>query len=566
MLSLFRIAALCALVCSAAARADDLRTLDADYWSWRALEQPYSDDDIPRLERPFDAQVDWSAAATARYRAAVQGFEKRWQALTPPADAARVDLVDHRLIGSAIARARFELDIARSWQRHPGFYIDQTLGSVYVALLAPPPFDAAREALILHRLERIPTTLAAARANLTDIRRPFLLLATDALTDIEPRLARFEQTLAPHFSPNGQNRLSRGVQAAATALGGYRDWLHTQAASARPDTALGRDGYDYFLHNVALLPYTPDAMLALAHAEWSRAVAFESIEENRLAGQAPAALFASSDAQVLAEHEQELRVRQFLVAHHLLSVPNDLAHYRNQLLPDYLEPLAFLGVSDDLTGPTRLHADSVSYIRTPRPDLPYFYRSTAQDPRPILVHEGIPGHYFQLALGWRHPDPVRRHYYDSAANEGIGFYAEELMLQAGLFDDNAHTRATIYNFMRLRALRVEVDVRLALGEYTLEQAADYLQRTVPMDHATALEEAANFAATPGTAISYQIGKTQILALLADARRHDGAAFSLLNFHDRLWREGNVPFALTRFELWGDRSELPTPLALPQTHP
>jgi uncharacterized protein (DUF885 family) len=69
----------------------------------------------------------------------------------------------------------------------------------------------------------------------------------------------------------------------------------------------------------------------------------------------------------------------------------------------------------------------------------------------------VPGHYFQLCLGWRNPDPIRRHYYDSAANEGIGFYAEEMMLQAGYFGDNPHTRETIYSFMRLRALRVEVD-------------------------------------------------------------------------------------------------------------
>jgi uncharacterized protein (DUF885 family) len=93
----------------------------------------------------------------------------------------------------------------------------------------------------------------------------------------------------------------------------------------------------------------------------------------------------------------------------------------------------------------------------------------------------VPGHYFQLCLGWHNDDPIRRHYYDSNANEGIGFYAEEMMLQAGFFDDNPHTRATIYNFMRLRALRVEVDVKLALGEFTLEQAANYLAKTVPMD-------------------------------------------------------------------------------------
>src|SRR5262249_49562596 len=60
-------------------------------------------------------------------------------------------------------------------------------------------------------------------------------------------------------------------------------------------------------------------------------------------------------------------------------------------------------------------------------------------PRPVIVHEGIPGHYFQLCLSWKHEDPIRRYYYDSGANEGIGFYTEEMQLQAGLFDDSPHT-------------------------------------------------------------------------------------------------------------------------------
>ena len=72
------------------------------------------------------------------------------------------------------------------------------------------------------------------------------------------------------------------------------------------------------------------------------------------------------------------------------------------------------------------------------------------------------------------------------------------MLQAGLFDDSPHTREIIYNFMRLRALRVEVDVRLALGEFTLEQAAKYLEEKVPMDPGTAHQEAIAFSTAPGT--------------------------------------------------------------------
>jgi uncharacterized protein (DUF885 family) len=156
----------------------------------------------------------------------------------------------------------------------------------------------------------------------------------------------------------------------------------------------------------------------------------------------------------------------------------------------------------------------------------------------------------QLALSWANPDPIRRRYYDSNANEGIGFYAEEMMLQAGFFDDSPRTREIIYNFMRLRALRVEVDVKLALGEYSLEQAARYLERTVPMDRATALSEAASFAARPGQAITYQIGKLQILQFLTDARLREGDRFSLQAFHDNLWKNGNVPISLVRWEYLG----------------
>jgi len=170
----------------------------------------------------------------------------------------------------------------------------------------------------------------------------------------------------------------------------------------------------------------------------------------------------------------------------------------------------------------------------------------------MIVHEGV--HYYQLALSWANEDPIRRHYYDSGANEGIGFYAEEMALQSGLFDDSPRSREIIYSFMRLRALRVIVDVKLATNQFTIDQAADYLEKSVPMDKATAHGEAAEFAATPGQAISYQIGKLQILEMLADARRTQGPKFRLKDFHDFVWKNGNVPIALQRWEYVGIKPE------------
>jgi len=77
-----------------------------------------------------------------------------------------------------------------------------------------------------------------------------------------------------------------------------------------------------------------------------------------------------------------------------------------------------------------------------------------------------------------------------------------------------------------------------------------------MDEQTARQEAIAFATGPGQAITYQIGKLQIIKFLADERMQQGEKFNLRSFHDFLWKNGNVPIALQEWELLGDASSLP----------
>jgi hypothetical protein len=313
------------------------------------------------------------------------------------------------------------------------------------------------------------------------------------------------------------------------------------------ETALGRDAYIFFLKNVALMPYSPEELLAMGRQEWNRAVAFEAFETQRNKDVPPLKIADNIDNWIKDAAAKELQIRDFLKKREILTVPDWMQHYTLRPMPEFLRPMQEFASMVDFTSPSRLKDNASRYFTEPSPNLGYFWRATARDPRPLTVHEGIPGHYFQLCLSWKHEDPIRRHYYDSGANEGIGFYAEEMMLQVGLFDDSRHTREIIYNFMRLRALRVEVDVKLALGEFTLEQAAKYLQEKVPMDEQTARQEAITFSTGPGQAITYQIGKLQIVKFLAQARMQQGEKFNLRAFHDFVWKNGNVPIELQRCE-------------------
>jgi hypothetical protein len=535
--------------------ANALQELSANFWEWRAAEQPFSFDDIPRLDRPRGWAADWSPSTIAKHRDELTAFENRWKELGNVRDRSRPETVDYLLVGSAIARARWELDYVRGWQRNPWFYLDQTLASLFVSLTQPPPFDETRSSEILDRIQAIPRIISEGEANLKDPAGPLAELVIHQLQGIGPRLEEMARELKPHLTPATASQLDPAVRAAIRALEEYRGWLQQRLPGMSSNVAVGRENYIFFLKHVALIPYTPEQLIAKGRQEWERAVAFEAYEKNRNSRLPLLALAKDQATQIATEKRQEQEIRDFLEEKNILTVPTWVQHYRNLPYPAYLAPLAAFGVADDLTGPARLKENATSYIKTPSPDRGYFDLSTARDPRGIIVHEGMPGHYFQKVMSWTNEDPIRRHYYDSSANEGIGFYAEEMMLQAGLFDDSPRTREIIYNFMRFRALRVEVDVKLSTGEFTIEQAADYFMKTVPLDRATAMEDATFYASVPGVGISYQTGKLQIMKLLAEARLAQGDKFNLREFHDFVWKNGNVPIALLRYEYLGKTDEI-----------
>ena len=539
-----------ALSASGQPQSNSLDKLADDFWAWRAKYAPFTDDDVNRMERPGGVR-DWSQASIETRRKDLAAFEARWTKTgSPKTDRPISQQVDYKLIGSALSRVHWELEVNPRWKRDPNFYIEQTLTALVEALTIPTPYDEARSREILTRVENIPSILQAGEENLEKPPAPFATVAINNLDGIRERLRKMASSLVASTTLNTE-KLNSACERAADALEKFQQLLKQKLASLPQQTGLGRDAYIWFLRNVALMPFTPEELLAMGRQEWNRAVAFEAYEKNRNKDVPPLKFADNIDNWIKDAAAKELSIRKFLNERGILAVPDWVQHFILRPMPEYLRPVQDFASMVDFTSASRLQDNGCRYVTEPSPNAGYFLRATAQDPRPLTVHEGIPGHWFQLCLSWKHENPIRRHYYDSGANEGIGFYAEEMMLQGGLFDDSPHTREIIYSFMRLRALRVEVDVKLALGEFTLEQAAKYLQEKVPMDADTARQEAIAFSNGPGQAITYQIGKLQIMKFLADARMQQGEKFNLRAFHDFVWKNGNVPIALQRWEYLGD---------------
>jgi uncharacterized protein (DUF885 family) len=533
--------------------AGNLQALAKEFFAWRAVTQPATGDDVNRVERPDGWTPDFSSMALQQHDAAQKKFRERLNALDKTGWTI-ADSVDYLFLRGAIERVNYELNIVRTAKRNPDFYVHQTLGIIYELILQPPPFSEARAKNIVLRMRSIPNTVKHAKENLTESVSYF---ADNALANLEgarERLDRVARGLTSLFPKAQQKPLAEAAKRAAAALEDYAAWLRQHKPAMGKDFVIGAQAYDWYLRHIALIPFTREEMLQMARQEWDRSVAFHHYEGLRNADVPVPSLYKTSAEQIEACKQQEQSVRDFMVKKDILDVPEWMGHYGNLKMPDYIAALSHMGVVDDLTGPSRLGQNGVNYIPEPAPNLSFFRRASAQDPRPIIVHEGTPGHYFQLCWSWAHPNPIRRHYVDSGPIEGLGFYAEEMMLQHGLFDDAPHTREIIYRFMRLRALRVEVDIKLATGEFSIKDAGHYLAETVPMDAETAEDEAASFASNPGQAISYQIGKIQILHFLTAAKMKLGDKFNLREFHNFVWQNGSVPVTLQQWEYLGRSDE------------
>ena len=527
---------------------DSDEKLAADFWAWRARTAPFSADDVNRMERLAGLTRDWSSTAIEQQRKELAAFDERWKKLGDPR-ASIHDQVDHRLLGSALARVHWELDMLRRWQRDPNFYIEQTLTPLAEALTLPPPYDQTQSREILARLESIPGNLQQAEQNLQSPPAPFTRIAIDSLAEVRGKLQQVASALPAHTTITAAE-WKTAAEGAATSLEQFRGWLQKNLPGLPENPQVGRENYVWFLRNVALMPYKPEELIAAGEQEWHRAVAFESLETNRNRSVPPLRMANDLHTFITHNRQAELDIRKFLEEKEILSIPGFLQHYTLRPLPLYLAPLGDFAETDDFTSPSRLDHDGIRYVKPPSPTASYFWAADLKDPHIQIVHEGTVGHYGQLCISWKNPDPIRRHYYDSGANEGIGFYAEEMMLQSGLYDDSPHSREIVYNQARLRALRMIADVKIAMGTFGLQQAADFLAENVPMSKENAWQEAVEMIEIPGQKISYQAGKLQIVRMMADARIQQGDKFSVRAFHGFVWLNGNVPIALQRWEYLG----------------
>ncbi len=168
-----------------------------------------------------------------------------------------------------------------------------------------------------------------------------------------------------------------------------------------------------------------------------------------------------------------------------------------------------------------------------------------------------------------HQSPVRRgallyNIFDNRA-EGLATAMEEMMMHAGLYDDNPRSREVVWILLAQRAARGLASLYLHANEFSLEQAMDFQVANTPRgwmrkDLPLLQFEQHLYLRQPGYGSSYITGKFQFEQLLSDYAGQRGDTFQLADFFENVNSSGIIPVALVRWELTGLNDEVQMLLA------
>src|SRR5712692_1499499 len=184
---------------------------------------------------------------------------------------------------------------------------------------------------------------------------------------------------------------------------------------------------------------------------------------------------------------------QFLREKALVTLPPYLGAFHIRQLPEAFKPTNPGGFMNP-PGLYDKDGGGFYFIPTYNPKSRNFYiRAAIEDPRPILGHEGIPGHFLQLSIADHLPNEIRKHHSDTVFIEGWALYGEEMLVREGLYPEGSPGAGQVLRLSRYRSTRIGVDVYLHTGKWSFEQAVKYFQEAGGLDHEAAEGEAAGAA-------------------------------------------------------------------------
>ena len=359
--------------------------------------------------------------------------------------------VDYLLVWSKMNDLVFQHRVTQPWSRDPLTWLYQFRAIPY----AEAPSTPEERAAMSRELRAVPAMVDNAIENLTqpagELARLaiFLLDRFDGVGQGEPyrdeppagTIGWFED-LCGRLAPGDSELLGDCREATASARR-YRDWLAENLDGMEASAGIGAENYNWYLKHVRLLPHTVDDLEAIGQREFHRYRFNYILDRHRNRSLDELELTRSAGQHRQRTLDAEARTRALIEELGLLTIPD--------YMPDEFE-------SDVFWSP-RAATDRHFWEELQ-------FRNALNN----HIHASIPGHRFDAELRQRLENPIRRTHSESARAEGWATYLEDMLIQAGIAEDNPRVRELFYAALIKRGSRFFAEIGMHTGAMTLDEA------------------------------------------------------------------------------------------------
>jgi len=525
----------------------------------------------------YDSQLeDFSRKNIDAEIVALKNYERRIELIVPDDSAADfVSRSDREMVLSNIRSQLLTLETIRPWERNADTYSSTCANAAFVLMERKfaPPNDRLRS--LVAREKQMPALLAAARTNLQNPPRIFTEIAIEQLPDI---IGFFEHDVPQAFADADDAALKAefaGSNAAVvSALSDYLGWLKSDVlARSNGDFRIGADTFQRKLEYDEMIDLPLDKLLEIGWTDLRKnqdhfkqvAAELEPGKDPRVVLEELGEDHPAPDQLLDAFRATFNSLVSFIREHHIVTIPSDVRPIVEET-PPFMRATTF--ASMDTAGPFETRAtESYFNVTLPDPTMTpakvdgYMYGFNVGTVISTAVHEAYPGHYVQFLWLPQAPSKVRKLLGANTDVEGWAHYCEQMMLDEGYGQPGAGAKDERESKLLrlgqlqdalLRDARFIVGIQMHTGKMTMEQAEDFFEKEGYQSKEAADVETKRGAGDP-TYLYYTLGKLEIMKLRDDAKKKEGAAFSLEKFHDDFLRQGFPPIKIVREAMLGDDS-------------
>ncbi|MEX2123434.1 MAG: DUF885 family protein [Woeseia sp.] len=502
---------------------EDLVSLDAELM---ALAEPDVVDDVP----------DLGVEAIEAQRLRLERIQRRLRDFNVNGWPVSRQ-VDYLVVWAKLNDLVFDHRVMRPWAKDPLLYLYQVSRVPY----AEVPIAADGRDKFVTQLKAVPGLMIQAQTNLSEPVGELAKLAVYHLENFdgvgqrqphrekppEGTIGWFEDLCARLQTHDAA--LVVDCRQAASAVKDYRDWLRENLNEMPDSAAIGVDNLNWYLKHVRVVPYTVDDLQLLGEREFHRYRFNYIVDRNKNKELPELTLTRSAEQHLKRTRDAENKIRSIVVEQDLLTIPD--------YMPDEFETDTYWSPR----GATNRH---------------FWEELQFRDALNNHIHASIPGHRFDTLIRDRLDNPIRRNWQETARAEGWGTYLEELLLQAGITDDNPRARELFDIALIKRGSRIFAETSMHSGQMSLAEANAYMIDWVPfMEENLGRYDLANYLRRPGAGSMYILGKTQIEQLVSERAFQFGDKFDLGDFHDEFLSKGVIPVTLIRWEMTGHDNEV-----------